>query len=407
MRLRLRLRGERPTLSRAEMEAERLSGLHVDVPATDELEAHLSAAGHCDGPGWCSRDASPGLPRVGVGCMDPFPQQGAGAPVTSPGGTAKSQPAPVLTQSAPVLAQPAQPAPAQPAIAGSSSMMMSMRERRVAANATGRDAILMPGMPGAPRGPAAAGSALASRPRLRQVQFTPAPPLVQVPNDDTMGAAASDSVPAAQHDRRVVQSTEGSGPSRGGNSSEDAVADFARAVSGGVEGVAGDDDADQGLRRLSFELEHAETNTDTAAAGPGGFSWSLLTSGSELVDMVSSYLPSFSSPRGAGPSFSSPCGGVPTSSAPGPLPLSRTNTAIRYPSEDPLASSSGSLEENIMVQDTGGEDGRAAAPYSRTDGASIPTLALPEVLSYIYLFIYRQGRGDRQWGGVVVGVNIY
>jgi len=286
-------------------------------------------------------------------------------------------------------------------------MMMSMRERRVAANATGRDAILMPGMPGAPRGPAAAGSALASRPRLRQVQFTPAPPLVQVPNDDTMGAAASDSVPAAQHDRRVVQSTEGSGPSRGGNSSEDAVADFARAVSGGVEGVAGDDDADQGLRRLSFELEHAETNTDTAAAGPGGFSWSLLTSGSELVDMVSSYLPSFSSPRGAGPSFSSPCGGVPTSSAPGPLPLSRTNTAIRYPSEDPLASSSGSLEENIMVQDTGGEDGRAAAPYSRTDGASIPTLALPEVLSYIYLFIYRQGRGDRQWGGVVVGVNIY
>jgi len=240
---------------------------------------------------------------------------------------------------------------------------LTLRERRVRANDTGRDGILMPGCSGAPRGPAANPiTGIAARSRKR-VQFTPSQSSLTEVSD-----GFEDTEPEAG------TRDEGSRVSQAG-----AVSESGAGVGGaggvGVEGSLSGSTVSHtqpgNPRRLmsfgSFSFHPVSQASDNS------FSRSLLTSGSELIDIVSNYLPGFPSSRPSTPCNSSPTQRLPLS----PRSLARTVSAEMCSSGgdvDSCTPGTGQCDLVVPLPPRQMGDPAVLAPYSTIESGAIPIL---------------------------------
>jgi hypothetical protein len=241
---------------------------------------------------------------------------------------------------------------------------LTLRERRVQANLNGRDAILMPGCPGAPRGPAANPvTGIAARSRQR-VQFTPSQSslteVVEGFEDAELETGTSNECGSACQ----AGSMRGSGAGCG----EAGVVGVEGGPPGGTMACSPPPENPRRLMSFGSFSFHRESE-----ASDSSFSWSLLTSGSELLDMVSSYLPGFPTSRPSTPCSSSPTHRLP----PSPRSLARTVSAEMCSSGGDAASSApGGGQLGSAAPPLPGQNGEPAvlAPYATIGSCAIPTL---------------------------------
>jgi hypothetical protein len=237
---------------------------------------------------------------------------------------------------------------------------LTLRERRVQANVIGRDSILMPGCPGAPRGPAANPiTGIAARSRQR-VQFTPShsslTEVVEGLEDSEPERCTSDEGSCTSLPGAVSESGSGGGGAGG--------------VAGGVPGGTASraPPPEQPRRLISFGSFSFHRESDM---GENSFSWSLLNSGSELIDMVSNFLPGFPSRP------TTPCDCSPTRRPPSPRTLARTVSAEmcnNSGSEESIAPGNGPPDPAASPPPRHNGEPAVLAPYSTIESGAIPTL---------------------------------
>lgn len=246
---------------------------------------------------------------------------------------------------------------------------LTLRERRVRANDTGRDGILMPGCFGAPRGPAANPiTGIAARSRKR-VQFTPSQSSLTEVSD---GLEDTEPEAGTRDEGSRVSQAGAVSESGAGVGGADGVG-----VEGSLSGSTVSHTQPENPRRLmsfgSFSIHPVSQASDNS------FSRSLLTSGSELIDMVSSYLPGFPSSRPSTPCNSSPTQRLPLS----PRSLARTVSAEMCSSgghADSCTPGSGQCDLAVPLPPRQMGDPAVLAPYSTIESGAIPilpTLKLP------------------------------
>jgi len=253
---------------------------------------------------------------------------------------------------------------------------LTLRERRVAANAAGRERILLPGLPGAPRGPASPIPAIEARARAR-VSFKLAGPLPGLEEESDYAEHKAPVVRSASSSSQQGWDANNGGTYPDSQSSRPPKIDVGSEAEAGTSSPAPDASPPPAQPRRLMSFTRAFSRGDMEE---NSFSWSLLSSGSELLDMVSSYLPGFSSRP------STPCASSPVESPPSPRSLARTVSSefrgrrtesdVGHSTRTEGADSAHSFSASGSGKRRRYRDGSAHVA-SRASSPNVPTLLLP------------------------------